>query len=124
MKKIRNIVWFFASFVVVFFASLFPFNFLQLENADGYAEYKKAKSAYESYLKKYGKEPQNLNFLPQEIQENIGKKEYPIKFINETGDLIYKYPRPYPYGKSNLIDYVFHRRMTIGSTIGHITKMD
>lgn len=97
-----------------------PFDFLQLENADGYAEYKKSKLVYESYLKKYGKEPRNINFLPQEIRENIGKRDYPIKFIEETGDLMYKYPRPYPYGKSNFIDYIFNKKMIVGSIIGHI----
>ena len=96
------------------------FDYLQLENADGYAEYKKARSAYESYLKKYGKEPCNINFLPEDIRENIGKHDYPIKFIEETGNLTYKYPRPYPYGKSNLIDYIFCKKMVVGSIIGHI----
>lgn len=112
-------------YIIGFLLGLFlcwPFDFLQLENADGYAEYKQARLAYESYLKQYGQEPSNINFLPQDIRENMGKHDYPIKLIEETGDLTYLYPRPYPYGKSNLIDYIFRRNMVVGSLIGHIDE--
>lgn len=121
MKRIINIVVPIITFL--FELGLFwPFSFLQIVNAAGYSEYKNVELEYNLYLIKYGREPRDINFIPEEIRRSVGDSKYSIKYNEKTGDISYKLHRHYPYGICNFIDYIFHRNMIIGMTIGHVVK--
>ena len=126
MKKINFFRVFLIAFLSSFAISLllrYPFKSFQLEDTDkyGYEQYQETKLAYENYVKKHDCNPTNLDFLPQEIKKNIGIEGYPIVYEEKSGDLIYRYPKPQPIGKVNLLYYLFPSKWSVlGVPIGQI----
>lgn len=112
MKRYMRHIYLIISFVAGFILS-YPFNGLQVENSKEYRIYLQSKEAYYNYILKNGKYPTNIEYLPSEIRNEVGKKGYPLQYDSDRNILICWVRAPLGT-KGNLINYLWPNISPVG----------